>query len=118
MQPIYFSYHFFLHYGWFFQNHGKEAVRTFMHTNVAAVIQLYLVTKKKETSLIERMMIFLFLKPQNIKVSIQIGPSSLSSNSIPTCCVRYVQCAYFLRGLFKYSKACSWKLKLVPSIFA
>ena len=27
-------YHFFLHYGWFFQNLGKEAVRTFMHTTV------------------------------------------------------------------------------------
>jgi len=27
-------YHFFLHYGWFFQNPGKEAVRTFMHTTV------------------------------------------------------------------------------------
>ena len=25
---------FFLHYGWFFQNLGKEAVRTFMHTTV------------------------------------------------------------------------------------
>ena len=24
----------FLHYGWFFQNLGKEAVRTFMHTTV------------------------------------------------------------------------------------
>ena len=27
-------YHFFLHYGWFSQNLGKEAVRTFMHTTV------------------------------------------------------------------------------------
>ena len=27
-------YHFFLHYGWFFQNLGKEAIRTFMHTTV------------------------------------------------------------------------------------
>ena len=27
-------YYFFLHYGWFFQNLGKEAVRTFMHTTV------------------------------------------------------------------------------------
>ena len=27
-------YHFFLTYGWFFQNLGKEAVRTFMHTTV------------------------------------------------------------------------------------
>jgi hypothetical protein len=27
-------HHFFLHYGWFFQNLGKEAVRTFMHTTV------------------------------------------------------------------------------------
>ena len=27
-------YHFFLHNGWFFQNLGKEAVRTFMHTTV------------------------------------------------------------------------------------
>ena len=26
--------HFFLHYGWFFQNLRKEAVRTFMHTTV------------------------------------------------------------------------------------
>ena len=31
-------YHFFLHYGWFFQNLGKEAVRTFMHTTVAILI--------------------------------------------------------------------------------
>ena len=29
-------YHFFLHYGWFFQNLGKETVRTFMHTTVVA----------------------------------------------------------------------------------
>ena len=28
-------YNFFLHYGWFFQNLGKEAVRTNMHTTVA-----------------------------------------------------------------------------------
>ena len=34
MQLIYMRYHFFLHYGWFFQNRGKEAVRTFMHTIV------------------------------------------------------------------------------------
>ena len=27
-------YHFFLHYGWFLQNLGKEAVRTNMHTTV------------------------------------------------------------------------------------
>ena len=27
-------YHFFLHYRWFFQNLGKEAVPTFMHTTV------------------------------------------------------------------------------------
>ena len=27
-------HHFFLHYGWVFQNLGKEAVRTFMHTTV------------------------------------------------------------------------------------
>ena len=27
-------YHLFLHYGWFFQNLGKETVRTFMHTTV------------------------------------------------------------------------------------
>jgi hypothetical protein len=31
-------YHFFLHYGWFFQNLGKEAVRTFMHTTVSSKI--------------------------------------------------------------------------------
>ena len=28
-------YHFFLHYGWFFQNLGKEGQRTFMHTTVS-----------------------------------------------------------------------------------
>ena len=32
-------YHFFLHYGWFFQNLGKEAVRTFMHTTIAILFQ-------------------------------------------------------------------------------
>ena len=31
---FYMRYHFFLHYGWFFQNLGKEAVRTNMHTTV------------------------------------------------------------------------------------
>jgi hypothetical protein len=35
-KPVYMRYHFFLHYGWFFQNLGKEAVRTFMHTTVLA----------------------------------------------------------------------------------
>ena len=34
MQPISMRDHFFLHYGWFFQNLRKEAVRTFMHTTV------------------------------------------------------------------------------------
>ena len=29
------SYHFFVHHEWFFQNLGKEAVRTNMHTTVA-----------------------------------------------------------------------------------
>ena len=33
-QPVYMRYHFFLHYGCFFQNLGKEAVRTFKHTTV------------------------------------------------------------------------------------
>ena len=28
------KYHLFLHYGWFLQNLGKEAVRTNMHTTV------------------------------------------------------------------------------------
>ena len=28
------KYHFFLHYGWFLQNLGNEAVRTNMHTTV------------------------------------------------------------------------------------
>ena len=32
-------YHFFLHYGWVFQNLGKEAVRTFMHTTVRMNIE-------------------------------------------------------------------------------
>ena len=34
IQPFHMRCHFFLHYGWFFQNLGKEAVRTFMHTTV------------------------------------------------------------------------------------
>ena len=34
IQPFYMRYHFFLHCGWFFQNLGKEAVQTFMHTTV------------------------------------------------------------------------------------
>ena len=37
MQPISMRDHFFLHYGWFFQNLRKEAVRTFMHTTVDAM---------------------------------------------------------------------------------
>ena len=37
MQPISMRDHFFLHYGWFFQNLGKEAVRTFMHTTVSII---------------------------------------------------------------------------------
>ena len=34
-------YHFFLHYGWFFQNLGKGAVRTFMHTTVRSEVIEY-----------------------------------------------------------------------------
>ena len=34
MQPVCMRYHFFLHYRCFFQNLGKGAVRTFMHTTV------------------------------------------------------------------------------------
>ena len=37
IQPFYMKYHFFLHYGWFLQNLGKEAVRTFMHTTVTGI---------------------------------------------------------------------------------
>ena len=36
-------YHFFLHYGWFFQNLGKEAVRTFRHTTVVLGIYNFVV---------------------------------------------------------------------------
>ena len=32
---IFLMYHFFLHYGWFYQNLGKEAVRSNMHTTVS-----------------------------------------------------------------------------------
>ena len=34
-------YHFFLHYGWFFQNLGKEGWRTFMHTTVNIDLMLW-----------------------------------------------------------------------------
>ena len=34
-QPVYMRYNFYLHFGWFFQNLGKEVVRTFMHTTVS-----------------------------------------------------------------------------------
>ena len=34
-------FHFFLHYGCFFQNLGKEGRRTFMHTTVAVLAMLY-----------------------------------------------------------------------------
>ena len=37
IQPFYMKYCFFLHYGWFSQNLGKEAVRTLMHTTVNVV---------------------------------------------------------------------------------
>ena len=33
-QPIHMRYHFFLHYGWFLQNFGREAVQTNMLTTV------------------------------------------------------------------------------------
>ena len=33
-QPVHMRCHLFLHYGWFLQNLGKEAVRTNMHTTV------------------------------------------------------------------------------------
>ena len=42
-------HYFFLHYGWFFQNIGKEAVRTFTHTTVYQNLQeLLLLAAKKE----------------------------------------------------------------------
>ena len=40
MQPISMRDHFFLHYGWFFQNLRKEAVRTFMHTTVSLLVHV------------------------------------------------------------------------------
>ena len=40
-------YHFFLHYGWFFQNLGKEAVRTFMHTTVLNIYFFIMQTRLK-----------------------------------------------------------------------
>ena len=33
-QPVYMRYHLFLHYGWFFQNLGKDFIRTNVHTTV------------------------------------------------------------------------------------
>ena len=44
MQPISMRDHFFLHYGWFFQNLRKEAVRTFMHTTVFVYLLLPFLT--------------------------------------------------------------------------
>ena len=41
IQPFYMRYHFFLHYGWFFQNLGKEAVRNFMHRTVHDIFFKY-----------------------------------------------------------------------------
>ena len=40
-QDFHMRYHFFLHYGWFFQNLGKEPVRTFMHTTVYSFYDSY-----------------------------------------------------------------------------
>ena len=40
-QPVQMRYHFFLHYGWFFQNLGKEAVRNFMHRTVHDIFFKY-----------------------------------------------------------------------------
>jgi hypothetical protein len=40
-------YHFFLHYGWFFQNLGKEGWLTFMHTTVHLLRSLDLWSNKK-----------------------------------------------------------------------
>ena len=36
-------YHFFLHYGWFFQNLGKEGRRTLMHTTVNSLLIMQIV---------------------------------------------------------------------------
>ena len=51
MQPISMRYNFFLHYGWFFQNLGKEAVRTFMHTTVNIVYFWLLRVEIRELSI-------------------------------------------------------------------
>ena len=40
--PFIWGIIFFLHYGWFFQNLGKEAVPTFMHTTVHRTSKHYL----------------------------------------------------------------------------
>ena len=36
-QPVHMRYHLFLRYGWFLQNHGKEFIRTNMHTTVGGL---------------------------------------------------------------------------------
>ena len=52
-------YHFFLHYGWFLQNLGKEAVRTNMHTTV------YNLSVAQNLMILETIMCFLLKKSEN-----------------------------------------------------
>ena len=52
LSPFIWGIIFFLHYGWFFQNLAKEAVRTLMHTTVQLKICYLLNVNSKKNTLI------------------------------------------------------------------
>ena len=68
-------HHFFLHYGCFFQNLGKEAVPTFMHTTVAEqlvrrgnVCIMYTVCRNAIMAKTD------YEKPEKNKIRVQVRP--------------------------------------------
>ena len=81
-------YHFFLHYGWFFQNLRKEAVRTFMHTTVAAVQRI-----KRNRHFIFYLTIFVIWKANRSIIVAPIKETSfINSEVIVTLFLKQFSC--------------------------
>ena len=113
-------YHCFLHYGWFFQNLGKEAARTFMHTTVIG-ISINVCTLMHSVSASEYLddevkphviheLIFYQKKISKRSVLLLQGTLGWNYYKCPSKCIS-VKCVFILR-MSSFSK-CAFILKIL-----
>ena len=67
-QPVHMRYHFFLHYGWFLQNLGKNLIRTNMHTTVWGPNTLTNDTRSQNSNAAYKYLVFCRISSENYKI--------------------------------------------------